>query len=182
MIWWIKRFGQKWWIWQKISQSLLNIQMSWQRSPTMQFFLPELRFWLLLAGSLVHFYQIRQNCHSPRGLFCHLIWIFTKPMTNFHQIRHFYQIHHLHQLHHFIVIVHWLSKQRCLNLQSFTWVTCSCSELKGLGKTWIPSGEPNDSFLLNTNVHCKHILGFSHFGSLKYILSSAIKFVSVRSC
>ena len=38
-------------------------------------------------------------------------------MTNFHQIRHFHQIHHLHQLHHFIVIVHSLSKQRCLNLK-----------------------------------------------------------------
>ena len=47
----------------------------------------------------------------------------------------FYQIHHFHQLHYFIVIVHWLSKQHCLNLQSFTWATCCCSELKGLGNT-----------------------------------------------
>ena len=65
MIWQIKRFWQKWWIWQKISQSLLNIQMSSQRGPMMQFFAT---FWLLLAGSLVHFYQIRQNCLSKGPL------------------------------------------------------------------------------------------------------------------
>ena len=133
---------KKWWIWQKIRQSLANIQMSRQREDD-AIALPI--FALLTIGG--RFF----GPFLPRGLFCHLIWIFTKPVTNFHQIRHFfYQIHHFHQLHHFIVIVHWISKQCCLYFAVIHMATWCCSELKGLGRTWIPSGAPNDSFLLNT--------------------------------
>ena len=61
MIWQIKRFWQKWWIWQKISQSLLNIQMSWQRVPWCNFLPPFDYCWQVLWSIFTRFVL---NCLS----------------------------------------------------------------------------------------------------------------------